>query len=280
MATLIKTSTTGIVTTFGKFSGLVSPGLKFYIPFVQKVIHVSNKTQQKVFELEVYTKDRVFAKLNLAIQYKIATHDTDKAYFSLDDPISQMGSYVENSIRSETPKVSLKDLFESFDTISSIVSKELSPKMSSHGYTIENILMTGIEPDTEVAKAISRIGASERLKEAAINEAEAEYIKKVKEAEADRDRKILQGQGIAGQRKAILDGYKETIANLIQTTGLTPSQIMDFMLKSQSIDTNEQIGKGHGTKVLFMDKSSPSIKSDIISSLESTDNKSESWLKD
>jgi len=270
MATFIKTSTTGIVTKFGKFSRLAQPGLNLYIPFIEKVIHVSNKTQQKIFELEVYTKDRVFAKLNLAIQYKIESEDTDRAFFSLEDPISQMGSYVENSIRSETPKVSLKELFESFDTISNIVSRELSPKMSSHGYKIENILMTGIEPDAEVAKAISRIGASERLKEAAVNEAEAEYIKKVKEAEADRDRKILQGQGIAGQRKAILDGYKETITDLLKTTGLSSLQILEFMLKSQSIDTNEQIGKGQGTKILFMDKSTPSIKSEIISSLESS----------
>lgn len=276
MATFIKTATTGIITTFGKFTSTARPGLQFYLPIVQTVHHVSNRTQQKDFSFRILTKDKVFANMSLAIQYRIDEKDTSKAFFSLDNPISQMSSYVENSIRSHAPKTTLTSLYESFDVIGSHVSRELKDKMESHGFTIENILMTGIEPDPEITKAINHISASERLRDAAVNEAAANYTKKIKEAEADRDRKILQGEGVAGQRKAILDGYRENISEMVKLTGMQPHEIMNFILKSQELDTKEQIGRSNNTKVLFMDNAQPSSKSQnttlaFLSALEASE---------
>jgi regulator of protease activity HflC (stomatin/prohibitin superfamily) len=274
MATAVKTSTTGIVTTFGKFSRSVEPGLTFYIPLVQRVYHVSNRTQQKEFKFRVKTKDQVFANLSLALQYRIQDSDTSKAFFSLDKPIEQMGSYIENSLRSHAPKTTLTSLFESFDKIGNEITTDLKEKMKHHGFTIENILMTGIDPDPEVTAAINSVGVSERLKEAAKNTADAEYIKKTREAEGDKMRKIFQGEGVAGQRKAILEGYRDNIADMTKTTGLSAIEILNFILKSQELDTKEQIGKSKNTKILFMEKNG-SLTKDIVSALETQTDKSD-----
>src|SRR5438477_12519520 len=104
MATFIKTSTTGIVTTFGKYAKTVQPGLNFYLPWIQQIHHVSNRTQQKEFKLKIKTKDDVFAHMYLSIQFRVSEENTQKAFYSLADPISQMSTYVENSIRSHAPK--------------------------------------------------------------------------------------------------------------------------------------------------------------------------------
>ncbi|VBB18032.1 stomatin family protein [Yasminevirus sp. GU-2018] len=273
MATFVKTATTGIVTTFGKYTKTVGPGLKLYVPGAQVVHHVSNRTQQEGFNLRVLTQDKVFANLSLAIQYRIKEEDTAKAFFSLNNPIAQMSSYVENSIRSHAPKTPLSKLFESFDEISLKVTNDLKDKMSGHGFTIENILMTGIEPDKEVTDAINSISASERRKEAAKNEAEANYVKLVKEAEADRDRRVLHGQGIAGQRAAILEGYKTSVAEMTRTTGMTPKDIFAFILQTQKLDTQETIGKSENAKILFMNsdsKANNNLVDDLISSMEAS----------
>lgn len=266
MATFISTSSVGILTTFGKFSKLVKPGLKFFVPIAQDISVVSLKTQQKDFKFRILTKDRAFANMSIAIQYRVKEEDAEKSFFSLTDPIAQMSSYVENSIRSYAPQTTLNSLFESFDTIGTKVSSDLSEKMKHHGFTIENILMTGIDPDNEVTNAINSIAASERLKEAAKNEADAHYIKRVKDAEADRDRKILQGEGVAGQRKAILEGYTKSVEEMINMTGLTPAEILNFVIKTQELDTREQIGKSANAKVLFMNQNS--LNERIISSIE------------
>lgn len=248
----ISTSTTGVLQTFGKFTKTVGPGLQLYVPFIQKITPVSNRLTQDTFKFEVKTKDNVFATLELAVQYKISPDNTEKAFFSLDDPKQQIDAYIENVVRSRTPRMKLDELFESQNDICRSVSEELSDKMKDYGYTIENTLVTGINPATAVKEAMNNINASERLMEAARNEANAGFIKKVREAEADRDRKELQGKGIALQRRAIFEGYEIGVQNMATTLGLSPQQIIDFITKVQHLDTLEGIGKSTNAKTIFI----------------------------
>lgn len=53
--------------------------------------------------------------------------------------------------------------------------------------------------------------AQARLREAASEKADAEKILLVKAAEAEAESKYLSGLGVAKQRKAIVDGLRETI---------------------------------------------------------------------
>lgn len=248
----IKTSTTGVLQTFGKFTGTLEPGLRLYIPFIQKITPVSNRLTQDTFTFEVKTKDNVFANLGLAVQYKINPANTGRAFFSLDDPTKQIDSYIENVVRSQAPKMKLDELFESQNDICRSVSDGLSDKMKEHGYTIVNTLVTGINPAKEVKDAMNHINASERLMVATKNEADAQYIKKVREAEADRDRKHLQGQGIALQRKAIFEGYETGVRDMATTLGLTPQEVIEFITRVQHLDAVEGIGRSNNAKTIFI----------------------------
>lgn len=254
MLKIIQQSTTGVVQTFGRFSRLVGPGLRFKIPFIQKITMVSNRLQQETFVFEVKTKDNVFTKLGLAIQYKIEPEDTDKAFFQLNNPREQIDSYVENVVRSHVPKMLLNELFESQDEICHTVNDLLKSKMKSYGYTIENTLVTTIDPDPDVKAAMNKINANARLREASIYEAEILYIKQLKEAEADRDRKRLQGEGISQQRLAILSGYEESVNAMAVKFGVSPKDIINFVQTIQELDTMERIGQPPNTKILFFER--------------------------
>lgn len=176
MFRFIKTADTGVKQTFGKFTGLCEPGLNFYIPGIQQITPVSNKVIEKVFILSVKTKDNVFTDLHLSIQLQIKAEDTKKAYFSLGDPRDQIASYVQNVVRSHTPKMTLDELFESQSDISNSVSEHLQSKMSDYGYTILDTLINDIVPAHIVSDSMNQINASERLKVAAKNEAEIMHL--------------------------------------------------------------------------------------------------------
>jgi len=269
MFKFIQTSNTGIFTTFGKFKKTCSPGLNFYIPIVQNIHVVSNQLREQTYTFEVKTKDNVFANLVIALQYKITPENTDKYFYKMHDPKSQMGSYIENIIRVTVPKMTLDELFESQNEISQNVANDVSTKFEQNGITIENTLIKNIDPDPEVKKSMNKINAAKRLKFAATEEAEAEYIKKVREAEADRDRKILQGQGISGQRKAILDGYKESVNGMSTSLGVSSSDIIQFVLKTQHLDMLEIIGKSNNAKTIFVDHNIQTDQVKLMSALES-----------
>lgn len=258
----VGTAHTGVKQSFGKFTELCPPGLNFNIPLVQKITVVSNMVQNKNFEIRVKTKDDVFADLHIGVQLQILPEDTEKAFFKLQDPSKQIESYIQNIVRSQAPKMTLDNLFESQNTISKSVSEHLKTRMSEFGYTIIDTLVKDIVPDKEVSTAMNKINASERLKQAAKNEADANYIREIRQAEADRDRKILQGEGISGQRLAILKGYETGVDNMAKSLGLTPRDIIDFVMKTQHLDTLESIGKSPNAKTVFMahDPNSSSLK--------------------
>jgi regulator of protease activity HflC (stomatin/prohibitin superfamily) len=271
MFKFINISTTGIKTTFGKFSGTLNPGLKFYVPFIQQIHVISNKLRENTFNFEIKTKDDVFANLIISVQYKIKDENSEKAFYQMESPVEQMSSYIENIIRVTAPTMTLDELYESQNEISQNVMTNVAPKMEQYGLSIENTLVKNIDPDKLVKASMNKINSSKRLKFAASEEAEAEYIKKVREAEADRDRKRLQGEGISAQRKAILDGYKESVDDMSTKFGVSQREIIDFVLKTQHLDMLEIIGNSPGTKTIFVDHN---IQSDSIKLMQALENRS------
>lgn len=256
----IGTKYTGVCQTFGKFTGLRHPGLNLYIPIVQKISLVSNNVQNQSFESTVKTSDDVFAKMQVQVQVQVKPEDTEKAFFMLQDCTTQIDAYVQNIVRAQSSKLPLNKLFSSQTEIAEAVSKNLKEKMSDYGYTIIDTLVTDIKPASEVSAAMNKIYASERLKEAAKNEADANYIKEVRQAEADRDRKILQGKGISGQRLAILEGYETGIGKLSKTLGIESKIAVEMAMKTQYYDTLESIGRSQNAKTLFVPYGDPSVK--------------------
>jgi regulator of protease activity HflC (stomatin/prohibitin superfamily) len=103
--------------------------------------------------------------------------------------------------------------------------------------------VTDIDPDARVKASMNEINAAQRLREAAIQQAEADKIRVVKAAEGEAESKALQGQGIANQRKAIIEGLKESVENFNKTiTGTNASDVMNLVLMTQYFDTLKEIG--------------------------------------
>lgn len=267
----VPTSYTGLKTTFGKFSKTVEPGLSIYVPFIQKVHLISNRLEQATFKFEVKTEDNVFTKLHIAIQYKIKSENTKDAFYSMDSPIAQINAYVENVIRTTASEMTLEELFKSQDAICKNVSAHLSEKLASCGYTIENTLVTEIDPHQLVKDSLNKLQAMRRLKEASKEEIEIEFNKVVRAAEAEKEKKKLHGEGISLQRTAILDGYEKSILAM-SDIGLTPKDVLDLILKTQHLDVVKTVGESNNAKVIFFDHNGTNdIKNQIMQSNESKD---------
>jgi regulator of protease activity HflC (stomatin/prohibitin superfamily) len=268
MFTFIQTSTTGLRSTLGKFTATCPPGINFKIPFIQKINVVCNKTQQINCNLNIKTKDDILAEIHLSIQYRVMPEDSEKAYFSLQNPIDQINAYIDSSVRSIAQQKKINEIYLSGDEITDHVKTHLQQQMKEYGYTIVNTLITEINLPKEVREAMNKIVASERLKQATINEAEANYIREIKQAEADKERKRLQGEGIAAQRAAILDGYNKNIGDLSTILGVSTKEIMEFVVKTQHMDTMETIGKSNNSKIIFLNHDNPqnSLIKPLISS--------------
>jgi hypothetical protein len=85
----------------------------------------------------------------------------------------------------------------------------------------------------------------------------------VKKAEAEAESKALQGQGIANQRKAIIEGLQGSIEQFQKGIGgASTSEVMQLVLVTQYFDTIKSIGESDRTNTLFLSHS-PGAARDI-----------------
>ncbi|CAM9601716.1 unnamed protein product, partial [Sphacelaria rigidula] len=157
------------------------------------------------------TKDNVFVTAVVSVQYQAVETKIYDAYYRLTDPKAQIRSYVYDVVRSTLPKLDLDQAFDSKDDIAVNVKNQLETVMMEYGYQILQTLVTDLDPDRRVKEAMNEINASKRMREAATNKAEADKIMQVKAAEAEAESKYLSGVGVSRQRKAIVDGLRESV---------------------------------------------------------------------
>jgi regulator of protease activity HflC (stomatin/prohibitin superfamily) len=156
-------------------------------------------------------------------------------------------------VRARVPKMPLDDVFERKDEVATAVKQELSGEMDTFGYIIVQALVTDIDPDKKVKESMNEINAAKRLREAAQERGEADKILKVKAAEAEAESKALQGRGIADQRRAIIDGLRESVDQFAQTiSGTTPESIMQLVLMTQHYDTVKEVGASSRANTIFI----------------------------
>lgn len=247
-----RSATNKIIERFGKFVRVTQPGLNVKIPFIDRVVvEMSLRLQQLNVLVETKTKDNVFVNVPVAVQYRPLFDRVPEAYYSLSAPEDQIRSYVFDTIRTSLAEMTLDDAYSNKDAIANDIESRLQRQMAQYGYQIANTLVTDISPtDARVRESMNRINAAQREREAASAEGEAVKIRAIKAAEADAETKRLQGEGVASQRKAIVEGLAEQY-QVLRKIGIdeSPEQLL---MMTQYFDTLRDIGTQSRTNTIFV----------------------------
>jgi regulator of protease activity HflC (stomatin/prohibitin superfamily) len=258
----VNTSQVAIITRFGKFLRSADPGLNWKAPYFDTVAGiVSLRVNQINLTMETKTKDNVFVTIPISVQNRVRPEKVYDAFYKLSDPVAQIKSYVEQVILGHVPSMTLDEVFASQSSIAAAVKQELDADMAAFGYEIVNVLVTDIVPDAKVKSAMNDINAAQREQVAATARGEADKILVVKKAEAEAESKALQGQGIANQRKAIVEGLQASIEQFQKAVeGASAKDVMQLVLITQYFDTLKSIGENDKTNTLFLAHSPGSVK--------------------
>jgi len=262
----VKQQTSAIVERFGKFSSIRHSGLQLKIPVIDRIAgKVNLRIQQLDVIIETKTKDNVFVKMKVSVQFKVIQDKVYDAFYKLEYPHDQITSYVFDVVRAEVPKLKLDDVFERKDDVAIAVKRELNEAMTTYGYDIINTLITDIDPDIQVKNAMNRINAADREKTAAEYEAEASRIRIVAKAKAEAESKRLQGQGIADQRREIARGLVESV-DVLNKVGINSQEASALIVVTQHYDTLQAIGSDTNSNLILL-PNSPQAGSDMLNNM-------------
>ena len=241
--TVVRTKQVAIIESLGRYEKIVPAGPYLVLPWQNVAAKLSLKVQEMQVTVETKTSDDVFVKLLMAVQYHVIPERAKEAYYELANPIQQIESYIFDEVRSTVPAMELDEVFRNKDKIAAAVKDNLREIMDKYGYNIIGALVNDIDPDARVKEAMNEINAAQRLRKAAEEKGEAEKILAVKKAEGEAESTTLNGKGIAGQRKAIVDGLRESVEEFQEgVAGVATSDILQLILMTQYFDMLKEVG--------------------------------------
>ncbi|MFD0795540.1 SPFH domain-containing protein [Mucilaginibacter litoreus] len=269
----VKQGTIVVITVFGKYRRILTPGLNFKIPLIENIyskISIQNRSVELEFQAVTYDQANVYFKAMLLYSVLNQAEETIKnVAFKFVDERNLMQALirtVEGSIRAFVATKKQSEVLILRRDIVEHVKEQLDAILESWGYHLQDLQLNDITFDDVIMKSMSQVVASNNLKAAAENEGQALLITKTKAAEADgnaikisaeaeRQAAQLRGQGIALFREEVAKGMTMA-AKEMQTANMDTSVIL-FTMWTESIKHFSENSKGN---VIFLDGSSDAMQ--------------------
>jgi regulator of protease activity HflC (stomatin/prohibitin superfamily) len=276
---VVQQNTVYVIEMLGRFNRIMTAGLNFKIPLLERVAEKVTLRQQNFALKNIYpSKDKVIVDIATNLIYSVeATVEGVKKYtYSLQNRQQSIGAIIENSLRTYVAKETHEGILEKKEELAAHIRADLERQFSEWGMLISSFQITEVSFPPTITQAMSEVVASQQLMKAAANKGEAIKIQAVKEAEAEKERKRLQGEGIALEREAIATGLRQSVEIIKQATGQGNVEIMAILTLNQYLDTMKSIGVTPNTKVLFLDSSAgktTELMKQFMAAFESGDKK-------
>jgi len=240
---------------FGSYSKVIGSGLHFVgfdcLSCCVSFRSITKRVEQNDVWVETKTKDNVFVAVKVSVQQAVLPDEAESAIYKLANVSAQIDAYVSDVVRSHLPKMNLDDAFENKDAISQAVQETLTKSMFEYGFQIIKALVTELKPSQDVINSMNEINKQKRLRDASMMAAEADKIRVVKKAEADCEAARLQGEGIAKQREAIVEGLKRSVTSGTNEH-LSSDKISELLLITQYFETLKEIGANSKSNSVFI----------------------------
>jgi regulator of protease activity HflC (stomatin/prohibitin superfamily) len=198
------------VERLGKYSRTLQPGLRFVLPFFEKV---SNKIDMRegvmdVPRQEVITKDNAMITVDGVVFYRI--FDAEKATYQVSNLNEAIMQLTTTNIRTVMGSMDLDDLLSKRDEINEKLFEVVDEATDPWGVKIVRIEIKDITPPTDLVEAMARQMKAERDKRAAILDAEGQKKAAVEKAEGEKRALILQAEGQKEAEILNAQAYKES----------------------------------------------------------------------
>jgi regulator of protease activity HflC (stomatin/prohibitin superfamily) len=255
---IVRQNTVLVVEMLGKYNRIMSAGLNVKIPLLERISKVVTMRSQNFVVAGKYpSADKVIVDVNTNLIFTVnPTPDGIQRFtYALQDAATSIGATVENSLRTYIAKETHEGILEKKEELALHIQRDLEIQFAEWGMLIKSFQITNVNFPLTITDAMSEVVASLQLRKAAENKGEATKIQAIKEAEAEKERKRLQGEGIALEREAIAEGLRRSVETMQKITNQTSAEIMAILNLTQYLDTLKTVGGSNNSKVIFLDTS-------------------------
>jgi regulator of protease activity HflC (stomatin/prohibitin superfamily) len=164
----------GVVLRLGRYVGLKTAGLKWIIPFVDRMIVIDMRvTAEQVPPQDAITRDNVSVKVNAVIYFRVL--QADRAFLQVTDFLFATSQFAQTTLRSVLGQVDMDDLLSQRDKINRQVQEIIDRHTEPWGVKVTAVEVKQVDLPEEMRRAMARQAEAERERRSKVISAEGEY---------------------------------------------------------------------------------------------------------
>ena len=164
----------GVVLRLGRFAGVRTAGLKWIIPFIDRMIIIDMRiTAEQVPPQDVITRDNVSVKVNAVIYFRVM--QADRAFLQVTDFLFATSQFAQTTLRSVLGQVELDDLLSQRDKINRQLQEIIDRHTEPWGVKVTAVEVKQVDLPEEMRRAMAKQAEAERERRSKIIAAEGEH---------------------------------------------------------------------------------------------------------
>ena len=175
----------GVVFRLGRFDGVKTAGLKWIIPFVDRMVRISMR--EIVMDIpvqDVITRDNVSLKVNAVLYFRVL--HPEKAVIQVENYLYGTSQLAQTTLRSVCGQAELDGLLADRDHINQKLQEIIDQQTEPWGVKVRAVEVKQIDLPQEMQRAMARQAEAEREKRSKVIHAEGEFQAAQRLADASR----------------------------------------------------------------------------------------------
>jgi len=164
----------GVIFRFGRISQTKGPGLKWIIPFVDRMVRISTRiVATDVPPQDVITKDNVSIKVNAVIYFRVM--DPVKAVIEVENYLYATSQLSQTTLRSVLGQSELDELLGEREKINVQLQEIIDMHTDPWGVKVTAVEVKHVDLPQEMQRAMAKQAEAERERRAKIIAADGEF---------------------------------------------------------------------------------------------------------
>ena len=203
-----------VITRLGVFYAVWNEGLKFKVPFIDRVVkNVSLKEQVVDFAPQpVITKDNVTMQIDTVLYFQIT--DPRLYTYGIENPMSAIENLTATTLRNIIGDLELDQTLTSRDHINTKMRALLDEATDPWGIKVNRVELKNIMPPRDIQESMEKQMRAERERREAILQAEGQKQSQILVAEGEKQSAILRAD--AAKQAAILQAEGAKQAKILE----------------------------------------------------------------
>ena len=251
-----------VVERLGKFDRTLTPGLKFIVPFIERVAyrHSLKEVPLDVPSQVCITKDNTQLQVDGILFFQVT--DPMRASYGSSDYLTAITQLAQTTLRSVVGKMELDKTFEERDLINASVVNALDEAALTWGVKVLRYEIKDLTPPAEILRSMQAqitaerekralIAASEGRRQEQINIATGEREAFIARSEGEKQAEINKAQGEAAAITAVAEATAEAIRKIaaaIQQPG--GEQAVQLKVAERAVEAYGQLARTTNTMIV------------------------------